>query len=731
MKSCFMLILLLTTQVINQLVESQKIDSNNLRVFYQRMLNLLDRENWLEITSNIDTTVTAVSENCTNSFNRFNTTNSTGLLFDSFAKPPPGILTGNLRWLGNWDECLSLPRTRYITLTIPLSINGLSQMLSVDICLPMECDNHTDIIGLINNLQPQPTFNASKIETYTHVPFQITSGRIATIVLFVTFGILIAISTLVDFVARLVRGFQSLYTINHDAYSPIAEVASSSTCVRGGMSTSDSKQKSDEYTSLIEPPIHSLGIRRRVGNTINKLTGPFSLYTNVKKVFNTNQPPSAILCINGIRTISLFWVIMGHAYVISYKIFPNTQFILEKIAPTFSFQAVLNGYFSADSFFVLSGLLVMYLSLRQLDRTKKTKLGYLLFFIKFYLHRILRISPTFVILLLFYWQISPLLSDGPLWRPGVDKWVDSCDNFGWIPPILYLNNIYSIVDAQIGCMGWTWYLANDMQFFLISPIFIIPAFAFKFPFALIPLFVAIILFLIPPMVITAVYSLHSNLYFPLNHLTDGLFEVASNMTYVDPNVYYYVKPYCRINPYLVGMALGYIIWKVNQWKSQTGDRRALKLRLTILSTISWPVSFTLCFALVYGLYSSFHGHLMSEFENILYLGLSRTLWGLGLSLLIFICYSGMGGPIDTFLSWGVFVPLSRLTFTAYLIHPIVISASLSSLRYTLVYEDTSFVYMIVGLVTLSYGAAAVFAVCIEFPLANIEEMLLKRKKNKY
>ena len=88
----------------------------------------------------------------------------------------------------------------------------------------------------------------------------------------------------------------------------------------------------------------------------------------------------------------------------------------------------------------------------------------------------------------------------------------------------------------------------------------------------------------------------------------------------------------------------------------------------------------------------------------------------------------MGGPIGAFLSWGVFVPLSRLTFTAYLIHPIVVSTSLFSLRNTLIYEDTSFVYMIVGLVTLSFGAAAVFTVCIEFPLANIERDVVERKR---
>ena len=82
MISCIPFILLLTTQATNQLVELQKIDSSNLKVFYQKISNMPDSDNWLEITSNINTTVTAISVNCTNSFNRFNTTNSTDLLFN-------------------------------------------------------------------------------------------------------------------------------------------------------------------------------------------------------------------------------------------------------------------------------------------------------------------------------------------------------------------------------------------------------------------------------------------------------------------------------------------------------------------------------------------------------------------------------------------------------------------------------------------------------------------------
>ena len=42
----------------------------------------------------------------------------------------------------------------------------------------------------------------------------------------------------------------------------------------------------------------------------------FSLVKNTKAVMNTSAPDGAILSINGIRTISMMWVILGHCYVL-------------------------------------------------------------------------------------------------------------------------------------------------------------------------------------------------------------------------------------------------------------------------------------------------------------------------------------------------------------------------------------------------------------------------------
>lgn len=54
---------------------------------------------------------------------------------------------------------------------------------------------------------------------------------------------------------------------------------------------------------------------------------------------------------------------------------------------------------------------------------------------------------------------------------------------------------------------------------------------------------------------------------------------------------------------------------------------------------------------------------------VLWASFGRLAWSLVVSWVIYACINGYeGGIINGFLSWSLFAPLSRLTYTIYLIH---------------------------------------------------------------
>lgn len=55
------------------------------------------------------------------------------------------------------------------------------------------------------------------------------------------------------------------------------------------------------------------------------------------------------------------------------------------------------------------------------------------------------------------------------------------------------------------------------------------------------------------------------------------------------------------------------------------------------------------------------------------------------------CLLFNSGPVNKLLSWPGFVPLSKITYCAYLLHPIVIWIIVRGTRYTYIYTDLTFV----------------------------------------
>ena len=111
--------------------------------------------------------------------------------------------------------------------------------------------------------------------------------------------------------------------------------------------------------------------------------------------------------------------------------------------------------FSVDVFFFVGGFLVAYAFLKE---TMNSLLKYPLAII----NRYLRLVPAYFMAMMFFYQFLVHMGSGPLWQSGNTQ-LEYCKDM-W-KSLLFINNL---TDGMNMCMGWGWYLQNDMQLFTYS-----------------------------------------------------------------------------------------------------------------------------------------------------------------------------------------------------------------------------------------------------------------------
>lgn len=110
----------------------------------------------------------------------------------------------------------------------------------------------------------------------------------------------------------------------------------------------------------------------------------------------------------------------------------------------------------------------------------------------------------------------------------------------------------------------------------------------------------------------------------------------------------YVKPYCRAAPYLVGLALGYIMRKklhqrVHRCFMAAMSPRTAGITRVVLIIVAWITAAGLLMVTLYGLYGVVHdNHYLSHNDGIAYATFARFGWAIGLAWIIFACHIGIG-----------------------------------------------------------------------------------------
>ncbi|XP_054718188.1 nose resistant to fluoxetine protein 6-like isoform X3 [Uloborus diversus] len=437
---------------------------------------------------------------------------------------------------------------------------------------------------------------------------------------------------------------------------------------------------------------------QKKSDSIKKFLQCFCLFSNANKILDTKTSKNEFLCIHGIRVLSMSWIILGHTYVHNMDIIANYVELWESIN-NLPFQIVVQGTFSVDSFFLIGGFLLSYLYLDEADK-KQGKIS----FVKICLHRFIRITPVYMILIAFKTLLFKHISSGPFWSDDIG--IGSCEK-NWWWNLLYINNFLPLNSM---CVSWSWYLANDMQFFVISSLVLYILWRWNK--------VGLGIFLTMLVCSWAITGYISHIY-NVMPLFANVSEAKNYAEYYQSMLQswnlIYSKPYCRVAPHVIGILLAVFIYKKGKEKY---------VMPWWMLTVGWCVAVFCSTSVVYGLYHIKSNQVLFNVYNTF----ARSSFCIGVSWVIYCCVSNQGGFVNRILSSKLWIPLSRLTFCAYLYHPLIMSWYFQSQKVPFYFTHSNMVVCYLAFLMMSYGIAFVISITFEAPLINIEKLITKRER---
>ncbi|XP_058811134.1 nose resistant to fluoxetine protein 6-like [Topomyia yanbarensis] len=431
------------------------------------------------------------------------------------------------------------------------------------------------------------------------------------------------------------------------------------------------------------------------------LYSSFSLYSNLRSILhivpkpkNVENKMNTIECAHGIRAISMIWIIVVHIHESISPVPVNNNPARMSYLSSFGSVVMFGmGYLAVDTFLALSGMLVAWNLLKELD--KKGKINPLML----YLHRYIRITAPLAALILFVVSFAKYMGEGILWKTILDVSDETCSQYWW-SALLHIQNY---VNPRNMCLGWTWYLSVDMQLYIISPALIYPLWRYG---KRVLIGIGLLALLSMGCVFTTflVNDLRINQHAPN-------VETRSVLTYY--------PTHARMAVWLLGTIFGYILYKTKSTGVHLTKRHY---------AIGWSTCFALLGLMVYALYEFVRTD-FNEFSNVadaFYEALHRSVFGICVMWIIFACVNGMGGLINEVLSSSLWQPLSKLSFTMYLLHvQLLLMASIAPVKTDGYFSVMDMFYRIWGAIGLTTSIAVLWSSIFEIPFVTLDKLLLR------
>ncbi|XP_061603694.1 O-acyltransferase like protein isoform X2 [Phyllopteryx taeniolatus] len=414
----------------------------------------------------------------------------------------------------------------------------------------------------------------------------------------------------------------------------------------------------------------------------------FSLQMTSRGIFSTSSgfPEDGYCSLNGIRILSLLWIMCGHSAQFpvinnldNYKDWKKT---VER-SPLYVFSLSGPVFLAVDTFLLLGGLLSARSLLGSIQSAEdKLSPGLV---VAYLFRRFKRIQPLHIFVMCLTVGLISLVHWGPYWFPFIDNLMD-CKTYWW-GNLLLISNLLPVHEI---CVPWTWYLSLDFQCYATTPLLVY------------------------------FYRLNRGVFAAMagglllmttlaGSLVTGLMQLPvfqpSTLTSENYVLYYYVKPHTRYGPFLIGILTGIYL----------STKKGQLLKHKWQAVLGWLCCLSVLAALI-GLAYALRGiPAHPSLPHALYQGLHRPIWGLAITWIILACEEGYGGFINSLLSFSLWVPLARISFACYLIHPVYILVYTGLQETPIHYTDINFMYLFLGHLVLTLGTSVVLTVLVEKP----------------
>lgn len=416
---------------------------------------------------------------------------------------------------------------------------------------------------------------------------------------------------------------------------------------------------------------------------------------NTKKYFaeifkkNTKQDP----VIDGIRALSVLSIIAFHVVVGIIQVYEHNkakQYILDMPA---WLQPLWHGEKGVDAFFLLSALVI---GLSVFKNIENYNLSAALEFLK---KKFFRIYPLFLVALIAY---------------TLGQW----SYFGkyFLSNLVFLNNI---IPGERSIIPVGWFLTVEVQYFIALPLLFFALKKTKHQGL-------VLAALLATSVAACAAVLLSNPDLYLRPITDLFLATDRGEFSGRVGRLFYEAGFARYGPFVAGLWLAYL-------RSQHSDKLTeIFKNKASAGLVFFAAAALILFPTLLPIYNpnSWYYHPFSVAQNFWMLASSRQMFACGLGLLILGCWYSSFTPfklLNKIFNLGVWRPISKLAFPAYLFHfPFIAIAAIIVFGTTNIKEVAAVSFLSGSLI---FFLAAALTLLFSIPLhIYIERPLAEREK---